>query len=30
MSRLFGCLLWILFPAYLITHIPVLLSYTPR
>jgi hypothetical protein len=29
MSRLFGCLLWILFPAYLITHIPVLLSYIP-
>jgi hypothetical protein len=29
MSRLFGCLLWILFPAYLITHIPPLLSYIP-
>ena len=29
LSRLFGCLLWILFPAYLITHIAVLLSYVP-
>ncbi len=29
MSRLFGCLLWIVFPAYLITRIPPLLSYIP-
>ncbi len=26
---MFGCLLWSLFPAYLITHIAVLLSYVP-
>jgi hypothetical protein len=29
LSRLSGCVLWILFPAYLITHIAVLLSYIP-
>ncbi|MGH3605882.1 MAG: MAB_1171c family putative transporter [Pseudonocardiaceae bacterium] len=29
LSRLFGCLLWILFPAYLITRITELLSYVP-
>ncbi|MGH3722372.1 MAG: MAB_1171c family putative transporter [Pseudonocardiaceae bacterium] len=29
LSRLFGCLLWILFPAYLITRVAVLLSYVP-
>lgn len=29
LSRLFGCLLWILFPAYLITRHTVLLGYIP-
>jgi hypothetical protein len=29
LSRLFGCLLWILFPAYLMTHLAVLLGYVP-
>jgi hypothetical protein len=29
LSRLFGCLLWILFPAYLITRRTVLLGYIP-
>lgn len=29
LSRLLGCLLWILFPAYLITHVAVLLGCVP-
>lgn len=29
LSRVFGCLLWMLFSTYLITHVAVLLSYIP-